>query len=187
MEFGEVLQSRRSVRSFRDTPVDSAAVQGLIQAATLAPSANDTQPWEFWVIEGKQRVDDLSQRGKLWLTEWVAHNPTADAVRQRQLLGDPTFELLHGAPTLVLVVATSYEKQAVEDCCLAALSLMLAARNEEIGTCWIGSALPWLNLHSTKFELDIPLGKCIVAPVIMGYPREWPQSHGRSPALIHWV
>jgi nitroreductase len=187
MEFEEVLRSRRSVRSFRDTPVDSTVVHRLIEAATLAPSANNIQPWEFWVIEGKERVDDLSQRAKLWLTERVAHNPTADAVHQRQQLVDPKFVLFHGAPTLVLVVATSYEKQAEEDCCLAALSFMLAARNEEIGTCWIGSSLPWLNLHSIKVELDIPLGSCIVAPIIVGYPQEWPQSHERSQALIHWV
>jgi len=74
-----------------------------------------------------------------------------------------------------------------EDCCLAAENLMLAARDEGLGTCWIGFARPWLDLPSTKHEMGLPAGHHVVAPIVLGYPKAWPESHGRNPAEIHWL
>lgn len=47
MDFIDVLRSRRSVRSFTDSTLDHGEIQCLLESATLAPSANDVQPWEF--------------------------------------------------------------------------------------------------------------------------------------------
>jgi len=187
MEFRDVLQNRRSVREYQDTPIESQTIQSLIDTAILAPSAVNSQPWEFWVVLGRQRIDDLSDRAKLWLVEKVAHNPTAEAGYQRQFLAAPGLSLLYHAPILLLVVAKSFEKQASEDCCLAAFSLMLSARDSGIGTCWIGLTRPWFNLVATKNELGIPEAANVVAPLVLGYPKEWPEAHSRNPAAIHWV
>lgn len=187
MEFKDVLEQRRSVRSYRDTPVERPEIQALLDAAILAPSATNSQPWEFWVIEGRSKVDDLANRAKRWLLDRIAENPTAAAVDQRQHLAPKDMSIFYHAPTLVLVVAKAYGKQADEDCCLAASSLMLAARNAGIGTCWIGSSREWFNQHAMKTELGIPSGDNIVAPIVMGYPQEWPEPHGRNAAIIHWV
>lgn len=121
------------------------------------------------------------------MTEKVAHNPTADAVMTRQHLIDPHVEIFHRAPALILVVSKSYEKQQVEDCGLAAYPLTLAARDKGIGSCWVGSAVPWLNQHSIKSQFGIPDGSCVVAPIVVGYPEAWPDHGERSPAIIHWV
>jgi nitroreductase len=187
MELKDVLQKRRSVRSYQDTPVETATVQALIDAAILAPSAVNNQPWEFWVVLGRQRIDDYSNRAKSWLVEKAAHDPTAGAVHQRLHLAAPELSLLYHAPALVLVVTRSFEKQADEDCCLAALSFMLAARDAGIGTCWIGSTRPWFNLTTTKKELGIPEAASVVAPIVLGHPTEWPGPHGRKPAAVHWI
>ena len=187
MEFTDVLNGRRSVRSYQDKPIEAETIKALIDAAVLAPSAVNSQPWEFWVVLGRDRIEDLSQRAKAWLVEKVAHDPTAGAVHQRQHLATPDLSLLYHAPALMLVTAESFEKQADEDCCLAAFSLMLGARNLGIGTCWIGSTRPWFNLATTKRELGIPEAASVVAPVVMGYPTEWPEAHGRNPAKVHWV
>lgn len=187
MDFNEVLKDRRSVRSYRDTALEPSIVQALIDAAILAPSSVDSQPWEFWVVLGREQIDRLSDNAKSWLVEKVAHDPTASAVHQRQHLSSPDFSPLYHAPALVLVVAKSYERQTNEDCCLAALSLMLAARNMGIGTCWIGSSRPWFNLPATKKELGIPESDCVVAPIVMGYPEEWPEPSARTQATVHWV
>ncbi|QMV19897.1 nitroreductase [Granulicella sp. 5B5] len=187
MEFREALQNRRSVRSYQDAALEPSIIQALIDAAILAPSAVNTQPWEFWVVLGRDRINSLSDRAKSWLLEKVAHDPTAGAVDQRQHLSDPGLSLLYYAPVLMLVVAKSFEKQANEDSCLAAFALMLAARDAGIGTCWIGSARPWFNLPATKKELGIPESDCVVAPIVMGYPKAWPEGYSRRPATIHWV
>jgi nitroreductase len=187
MEFSEVLESRRAVRSYTEAPVERSTAESLIRAAVLSPSAMNTQPWEFWVVEGRRRIDGLSDRAKEWLFEKVAHNPTAAAVLQRLHLAPAEFSLLYHAPLLVLVVAKVYGKQEEEDCCIAATSLMLAARNAGLGSCWIGSSGEWFNLHSTKSELGISEGSHVVAPIVIGHPAEWPEAPGRNPPTIHWV
>jgi nitroreductase len=187
MEFNDVLQRRRSVRSYQDTPVEPATVQSLIDAAILAPRAVNNQPWEFWVVLGQERIEDLSDRAKSWLVERVAHDPTAGAVYQRQHLAAPDLSLLYHAPALVLIATKSFEKQADEDCCLAALLFMLAARDAGIGTCWTRSTRPWFNLTATKKELGVPESDLVVAPIVLGHPTEWPAPHGRKPPAIHWI
>jgi nitroreductase len=62
----------------------------------------------------------------------------AEAHELSGLLRDPYYQLFHGAPVLVLILATSDGQQAAEDCCLAAQNFMLAACGEGLGTCWIG-------------------------------------------------
>jgi nitroreductase len=64
---------------------------------------------------------------------------------------------------------------------------MLAARNDGIGSCWIGLSRSWLNLPSTKRELGLPEYYEVVAPIILGYPGAWPVCPGRKPAEIHWI
>jgi nitroreductase len=187
MEFKDALQKKRSVRSYRNEPIEPATIESLIDVAILAPSAINGQPWGFWVVLGRERVDDFSDRAKNWLVEKFAHDPTAVAVHQRLHLAPPDLSLLYHAPAMVLVVAKSFEKQADEDCCLAASSLMLAARDAGLGTCWIGSTRPWFNLPATKKELGIPESASVVAPIVLGYPKEWPEAQGRNPAAIHWV
>jgi nitroreductase len=59
------------------------------------------------------------------------------------------------------------EPQAAEDCWLAAENLMLAARDEGLGTCWIGLSRAWFNLPSTKCELSLPEQYEVVAPIIL--------------------
>jgi len=85
------------------------------------------------------------------------------------------------------VLANSEDSQSAEDCCLAGENFMLAARGEGLGTCWIGFARPWLNLPETKREFGLPEKFEVVAPILLGYPKEWPEPHGRNPAEIHWV
>ena len=187
MEFTEVLKGRRSIRSYQNKPLDTGKVQAVIDLAVLAPSAVNSQPWEFWVILGQERIEDLSQRAKTWLVEKVAHDQTAATVHQRLHLAAPDLSLLYHAPVLILIGTRSLGKQAEEDCCLAALSLLLGARNMDMGSCWIGSVRPWFDLASTKKELGIPEEVIVVAPVILGYPTKWPDGPGRKPAVIHWL
>jgi len=105
----------------------------------------------------------------------------------RHMLEDPQFALFYDAPALVVVLAKSAATQSAEDCCLAAENLMLAARSEGLGSCWIGFARPWLDLPATKAELNLPEHYHLVAPIILGYPTAWPESHGRKAAETYWL
>lgn len=183
MDFLQVVQQRRAVREYRDTAVDIALIERLIGVAVLAPSAMNLQPWAFAVVTGAARLDEYARRAKDYL---LSHGTTMDA-RVKALLNDPQMNIFHHAPALVMVLARSDELQAKEDCCLAAQTFMLVARDEGLGTCWIGFARPWLDLPETKVELGLPRDYHVVAPIVLGFPQAWPQPHGRNSPEIHWV
>ena len=185
MELMDVIRTRRAVREYTEAPIPQSTIERLISAAILAPSAMNFQPWAFAALLDPERIDKYAERAKNWLLANFAQ--TSYEPSAHKLLEDPGYVLFHHAPALVLVLAKSSAAQAMEDCCLAAQNLMLAARDEELGTCWIGFARPWLDLTPTKRELGLPDDYRVIAPIVLGHPKAWPKSHGRNPAEIHWL
>ncbi|HXE63496.1 MAG TPA: nitroreductase family protein [Bryobacteraceae bacterium] len=185
MELMDVLRNRRAVRDYSGDRLTRQVIERLIEAAILAPSAMNLQPWAFAALLDPERIHSYGECARKWLVENPAAIGLGDAALE--ILKRPGYDLFHHAPALVMVMAQSTAAQPMEDCCLAAQNLMLAARDEGIGSCWIGFGRPWLNLPSTKKELALPEGYHVVAPIVLGRPRVWPESHGRKPAEIHWI
>src|SRR5271166_4627078 len=185
MQFSDVIRKQRAIRDFAHQFIDRTTIERLIGSAILAPSAMNLQPWAFAVVADRQKVDEFAKRAKEWLLTTLS--TTSYEPSLRHMLENPNFSVFYHAPALVLVMAKASGTQAAEDCCLAAENFMLAARDEGLGTCWIGFARPWLDLPSIKAELGLPEQYHVVAPIIFGYPKEWPESPGRNPAEIHWL
>ena len=59
MEVKEALLKRRSVRKFKDEPVSDELIEELLHAAMSGPSACNKQPWEFYVVTNKEKLDEL--------------------------------------------------------------------------------------------------------------------------------
>ena len=182
VDFLQVIEQRRAVRQYRAATIERPMMESLIAKAVLAPSAMNLQPWSFAVISGVTQIDEYARRAREHLIATSAGPPEL-----RAMLSDPKFSMFYHAPALVLVLAKTADQQAREDCCLAALTFMLAARNEGLGTCWIGLAKPWLNLPETRAELRIAEPCHVVAPIVLGYPVDWPEPHGRRTPEIHWI
>jgi nitroreductase len=185
VELMDAIRNRRAVRVYTDAPIDRSAIERLIDAAILAPSAMNLQPWAFAVLLGRERIEGYAKRAKDWLLASLSQTSYEPSIRH--MLEDPQCVLFYHAPALVVVLAKSSGTQAAEDCCLATENLMLAARNEGLGSCWIGFARPWLDLPATKTELKLPEQYHVVAPIVVGYPKVWPESHGRNPAETYWL
>jgi nitroreductase len=185
MELMEGIRNRRSVREYTDAEIDRATIERIIEAATLAPSAMNLQPWSFAVLLGRDRIESYARRAKEWLIPTLMQ--ASHEASFLHTLEDPQYVLFYHAPALVVVLAKSADTQAAEDCCLAAENLMLAARNEGLGTCWIGLARPWLDLPTTKAELKLPEQLHVIAPIILGHPKAWPAPKERNPTETHWL
>jgi nitroreductase len=185
MELMDVIRGRRAVRDYTDSPIDRLTIERLIEAAIMAPSAMNLQPWAFAILLGRDRIEGYAKRAKEWLLTSLAQTSYDPSIRH--MVEDPQFALFYRAPALVVVLAKSSGTQAAEDCCLAAENLMLAAREEGLGSCWIGFARPWLDLPATKADLKLPAQCHVVAPIVLGHPKAWPESHGRKAAEIYWL
>ena len=184
MDLMDALRGRRAIREYTAEPVPHAVLSELMAAAVLAPSAMNLQPWAFAVAEGAERLAGYSDRAKGHvLAGMTADSPLA---RYRDRLADPGFHIFHHAPALVIVCAIADESQSREDCCLAGLSLMLAAHARGLGTCWIGFARLWLNRPETKAELGIPAEYSPVAPIVVGHPKVAPAPTPRDQPRVMW-
>ena len=122
MELMQAIVTRRATREYNDTPVAKARIEQCINAANLAPSAMNRQPWAFAVIANPDRIEDYACRAKLWLLQDVDEKPELSSLKP--LLESPGYSLLHRVPALVLILATSNDQQAAEDCCLAGQNFM---------------------------------------------------------------
>ncbi len=169
METRDVIYNRRSVRDFRDKAVDQALIEVLFAAAAQAPSAMNSQPWAFGVIQGAGTLLDISNRAKSYLLRQMDENSKLQGYRAA--LESPDFNIFYNASTLLVILAKpDASPDPTTDCCLAAENLMLMARELGLGTCWIGFSRFFLNTPEAKRELGIPEDYSIIAPLIVGYP-----------------
>ena len=89
MEFREVLEKRRSVRKYKDTPVPKESILKVLEAARIAPSAAHKQPWHFIVVQDEERRRQLAGR-----QSWAADAPAIIVA-----LGDPVARPTGGRTT----------------------------------------------------------------------------------------
>lgn len=185
MELMDAIYGRRAIRSYRGGDVSRETVASLIEVAVQAPSAMNLQPWVFAVAEGADRLAEFSKRAKAHLLATIPiDSPLAG---YRDTLTDPTFNIFYGASCLIVICARPSVQQSMEDCCLAAQNLLLAAHGQGMGTCWIGFARPWLELAETRAELGIPADCIPVAPIIIGEPASIPAPTERHKPIVIWT
>ena len=158
MKFLDLVKTRQSVRKYRDKPVEREKIERCLEAARLAPSANNSQSWSFIVIDDSK------------LKEAVARK-TFDRV-----ISFNRFSLQ--APILILLLSerSSFfsrignafkDKQfSLIDIGITAEHLCLQATEEGLGTCILG----WFNEKGVKKLLNIPPSKRVELIITMGYP-----------------
>ena len=152
MDFYEVIRTRRSIRSYKPDPIPEEVLTRVLDAARIAPSGSNRQPWKFIVVKD----EELKRR-------------IAKACHSQMFIAE--------AP--VVIVACGYnihynrgeymgDFSMLVDVSIAFTHLILAARAEGLGTCWIGS----FNNEEIKRILGIPEEVNVVAITPLGYPKD---------------
>lgn len=150
MELWEAIRTRRSIRKYRPDPVPRALLEKVLEAARLAPSAANRQPWHFHVVtDGDKRQELSAAYGKEWFY-------TAPAVIVACARPAGAWKRSDGMSYAVVDVAIAFDH------------LTLAARSEGLGTCWIGAFKP----AEVRRVLDLPPELEPVALTPLGWPAE---------------
>jgi len=148
----EVVRKRRSIRRYRTEPVASEDLKKMLEAARLAPSAGNRQPWYFIVVR------DAEIKRKL-----------AEAAAHQMFIADAD----------VIVVGVSDPRRSPRwhdrDLMIAMEHLILEATELGYGTCWIGA----FNEDRVKEILEIPEEYRVVALTPVGVPDESPPPRPR--------
>ncbi len=161
MDAMEALRTRRSVRAFDPTPVPRTLIEQAVDAARLAASARNEQPWAFVAVTDQATVREL-----------------AAMTDHGRFMAD--------APACVAVLAAD-TKYYLEDGAAATQNLLVAAHALGLGACWIaGDKKPYAPKVAAR--LGAPEGGRLVALVALGYPGG-PAGAPKKRALrevLHW-
>jgi nitroreductase len=113
-DFNQIIYHRRSIRKFKNQPVEKEKIEWLLKAVLLAPSGKGMYPCEYIVIDDPHLLQIVSQSKQ--------HGA----------------ELIKNAPLAIAVVADSAIYDIwVEDASIAATFIMLEAENLGLGCCWV--------------------------------------------------
>lgn len=161
-EYLKFLTTRRSIRKYKPNPVNLDLIVNIIDAARYAPSARNSQPWEFVVV-----TDPEVKRGLESIYSWR--------------------QALHEAPIGIVVLCdeTASPMFHLLDCANAVTYLMLAAHAIGLGTVWLG--VGEREKPMIQGILGVPRHKVPVAIVAAGWPDESPKPRPRKPVeeIVH--
>lgn len=181
--FEELLTTRRSIRDFKDQPVPLDLINTLIKESTYAPNASNEQPWRFVVVRDKGYMKRISDESKKNLLASIEADPNAAIARYESALRNENFNVFYNAPCLVIIAGPEDKGNIQADCALAASYFMMAAASRGLGTCWINLGA-YIQDPDMRSELGLSQGVKVVAPVILGYPKQIPAAPKRNPPAI---
>lgn len=141
--------NRRSVRKFKNQPVELEKIDKILRAAMQAPSAANQQPWEFIVIQNKEALEKLS-----------GVSPYAKPVASSGV----TFVL--AANEKSFLVPTAWQ----QDMSAAAENMLIEAAELELGGVWFGVATSDIVMENVSKLYELPSHIKPFALISIGYP-----------------
>jgi len=148
MDVMEAIKKRYSVRSYQDHAVETYKLESILEAARLAPSANNKQEWRFIVVRDKNIRQRLMQ-----------------AAKDQAFVGQAPVVIACCAKTDSHVMTCGQVCYPI-DVAIAIEHMALKATEEGLGTCWIGAFYE----DKVKEILGIPEEIRVVQLLALGYP-----------------
>jgi nitroreductase len=158
MEALEAIRRRRSVRSYTGDPIPREDLEKIVDAARLAPSGYNRQPWEFIVVSDRSVIDQL-KIAALWM---------------------------ENAGAIIAVVMETSSRFWLEDGSAAVENILVASTALGYGSCWLqGDTEP--REEELKELLGVPDDKKLLTLVPIGVPSEWPTREKKPLSeVLHW-
>ncbi|MCL2359115.1 MAG: nitroreductase family protein [Nitrososphaerota archaeon] len=144
MDVFEAVQERHSIRNYQNKPVPKEKLKKILEAARLAPSARNIEPWHFIIVSDREK---------------------------RQVLAKGVYAKFAAQAPLVIVALGDKKASAnwyAVDTSLAVENMILTAVGEGLGTCCVGS----FNEADVKTALKIPDNFEIIVMLTIGYTQK---------------
>lgn len=166
METLEAIRTRRSIRKFTSAAVPNELTNKLLEAAMYAPSARDTQPWHFIVVNQKDHLHKIPR----------IH---------------PHANMVYEAPLAIIVCGDTFIESIPEylavNCSAASQNLLLAAHDLGLGGVWLGLYPRKERMEPLAKMLELPDNIIPISLIVIGYPNENPETPERfKKSRIHF-
>jgi nitroreductase len=184
----EAIRMRRSVRSYKPVPIPKDIIEAIIDAGNEAPSALNSQPWRFVVVQDAEVRNKLLRAAlphakNIIETIKESHPERYEVIKKRYSeLKDPIY---YSAPVILFVIGSS--RYADSSCPLACQNIMLAAHSLGIGSCWVGFGSMVCDDREIRDILELGQDEKIYGPIILGYPDGYPERPPKKAPLVKWV
>jgi nitroreductase len=158
MQFSELIRMRYSARAYTPDPVEKEKLHKVLEAARLAPTAANRQPFQLIVVRTEGREAELR---RIYHREWFTQAPLIICACA---IPDQGWVRMDGKPYTDIDVAIAMDH------------LILAAAELGLGTCWVGA----FDSSAAREVLGLPEG---VEPIVftpLGYPADRPGSKVRK-------
>lgn len=172
----KAIMSRRSVRKYKDQPVEHEKLALIARCGINAPNGMNKQPWAVRVVENKDFIEATTE---------IFKRENAEMVKR-----DANFKNMYRNAPNIIVVATPKDNGLV-DAGLMGENMMLAAHSVGLGTCCLGSAAHFLQTSEDckpyLAKLNLPEGYEICYVIAVGYPDETPEAKPRDESKIEFI
>ncbi len=172
----ETIMARRSIRAYKDQPVEREKVQKILECGINAANAINKQAWEIRVVDNPEWINGVSAL-------FAAANP--------KMAEDPGFKnMFRNAPTVIFVANEVDFKYSPVDCGLLGGNIVTAAQAMGLGTCIMGGPIGFFYTPEAAeylAKLNIPEGYQLLYCVALGYPDESPEAKPRDASKIQFI
>ena len=189
MSLSDIIKKRRSVRKYLPQMVPREAVLEVLVAASWAPSAHNSQPWRFIILENPSVKRELAEAmADIWVADAEKDGAKVDAKMRQERV-----DRFVNAPALILACSTMvglrkfpdqkrqmFERDLAQQSLGAAMqNLLLTVHALGLGACWF--CAPGFCKETVRKVLGIPEAVEPEAFVIIGYPAEIPSVPPKKP------
>ncbi|MCL2093123.1 MAG: nitroreductase [Treponema sp.] len=157
----QAIADRRSIRSYTDQKVSKEQIDTLLKAAQEAPSARNSQPWHFTVVQNEDLLKEIND--EVWAS-----------------LNEKGGDIYHGAKTVIFISSDPVARWARLDCGIATQNIALAAHAIGLGTVILGrpeAAFTGKRGEELNKKLKFPQGQAFAVSIAVGVPAGTKDAH----------
>ena len=176
----EAIEARRSIRVYKDTPVEREKLQTIAECGVKAPSARNLQEWEVRIVDSKEWIDACT----------ATYLKAVEGTDKASYMLTPTFKNIFRNATAVIFVAAPEGLFSGVNVGMLGENMMLAATELGLGTCCLGSVqMTFAEPAMEKYlsSLGFSEGYKLSYALAVGYPDESPEAKPRDMEKIKFV
>jgi len=166
MSVYETIKNRGSIRRYKPQPISQKELETVLDAARLAQSAANRQPWQFVVV-----------------TDTAVKKALVSVAGHQRFVGEAAAVIVCLADPAASAPVGPFEGFLI-DLAIAIENMVLTAWELGVGSCWIGA----YDEEEARRSLGIPDNLRVVSMLTLGYPAEQPRPKRRKALneIVHW-